>query len=303
VAAPALNDENSSTLHGPLTQLKRLSAAPLQPSKQGSVLKSSRKAFENITNNGKALGSEASAAKAQPQRRAFGDISNSAAKPPTGAVTTKKPQGTSSLFAGLGSKKAGSEAPPAPIPVQGSSQAASVSAADAEANNAAWWEGLEPERPAGKTWEQLEAEREAALEADATRAADEIWQSVTGGGGLFKFLVGWLFLFVRCTCAMHGLWLASYGMCLLACAYYTSTMQTARGVQHNGRTHNATRCIGIASTAGCPKTKKNQKKPKKNTKHLCTAANCICTLEMSLDLVHTSTPSWAEVFGILQPES
>lgn len=216
MAAPALNDENS-TLHGPATQLKRLSAAPLQPSKQGSVLKSSRKAFENITNNGKAPGSEASAAKAQPQqRRAFGDISNSAAKPPTGGVTTKKPQGTSSLFAGIGSKKAGSEAAPAPTPAQGSSQAVSVVAANAEANNTAWWEGLEPERPAGKTWEQLEDEREAALEADATRAADEIWKSVTGGGGLFKFLVGW-FVPVREAYLCQAWPVAgTYGMCSLA---------------------------------------------------------------------------------------
>lgn len=189
--APALNDENSS-LQVP-GQLK--SAAPLQASKQqGSVLKSARKAFGNITNNTQPKGgSDASTSKStkqqQPARRAFGDITNSAAKPPAGlsATTAKKAAGSSSVFARplpTGPTFPDKQAVPSRLapdagPAADSSRTNSSTTAAAAvqaSTHAEWWQGLEVERPAGKTWERLESEREAAEEADALQEADEVWR-------------------------------------------------------------------------------------------------------------------------------
>jgi hypothetical protein len=187
--APALNDENS-TFQG-VSQLKP--SAPLQPTKQGSVLKSARKAFGNITNSGAPQPSASKPQQAAPLRRAFGDITNSAAKPQAGAaVTSKKAAGTTSLFAALPTAKKAA-APvglaPDPGPAQSSSQVSTSAPAVAQASTkTVCWEDLEPERPAGKMWEQLEAEREAAMEADAIRSADAIWKCVQQAN-MFSFLV------------------------------------------------------------------------------------------------------------------
>lgn len=186
--APALNDENS-TFQG-VSQLKP--SVTLQPTKQGSVLKSARKAFGNITNSGAPQPSASKAQQAAPLRRAFGDITNSAAKPPAGSATSKKAAGTSSLFAALPTAKK-TAAPlglaPDPAPAQSSSQVSTSAPAVAQASTkTVGWEDLEPERPAGKMWEQLEAEREAAMEADAIRSADAIWKCVQQAS-LFSFLV------------------------------------------------------------------------------------------------------------------
>lgn len=202
--APAVNDENSSALGGGLlaSQLKAPAAAGLQQQQppvkqqqlQGSSLKSARKAFGNITNSGRG---DASAAKQQQPRRAFGDITNSAVKAPAGGGglggATSKKQGSSSLFSSsqkqpTATKKA--PAPPVPPPPAAASsssapaQASAAAAAEQASSQAQWWEGLEPERAAGKTWEQQEADREAAMEAEAIRSADEMWDSVLRAGFL-----------------------------------------------------------------------------------------------------------------------
>lgn len=185
-----MNDENSS-LPSTAGQFK----LQLQPPKQASALKSARKAFGNITNNGQqaARSNKDDAASAKPQRRVFGDITNSAAKPPAGPTTVKKqPAGTSSLFAAVPTARksaaaaaAADAAPAAQGTSSSTSQTTSAPVTDQQASSsskAEWWEGLEPERPVGKTAAQLDAELDAAMEADALRSADDIWQNVIGKG-------------------------------------------------------------------------------------------------------------------------
>lgn len=198
VQAPALNDENSSLAGA--TQLKP--SAPLQPVKQGSALKSARKAFgtisANIANSGQHKLGDASTSKQQldkPARRAFGDISNSAAKPsavkpPAGPTATAK-KATSSLFAAAPTAvKAAPAAPAFDAAPAGGKVSTSVPSTDQPCSKPAWWEGLEPELPAGRTWQQQVEAEDAAVDAEAKRAADELWQAVNRNGtGMFGFLV------------------------------------------------------------------------------------------------------------------
>lgn len=178
--APALNDENS-TANG-FTHLKP--SVPVQAAKQGSSLKSARKAFGNISNS-QPLGCDASSSKQQqhkdkPARRAFGDITNSSIKPPSGLASIAKaaPTTSSSLFAALPTAKKAAAPGPAPVP---DSSKVSTSGPETEqaSSKPAWWEQLGPERPAGKTFEQQLQEEDAALDAEAKRAASEIWQAVS----------------------------------------------------------------------------------------------------------------------------
>jgi hypothetical protein len=187
--APALNDENVTVPSGLSSQFK--AAAPLQAPKPGSVLKSARKAFGNITNSGQPRG-DATASKpkqSQPLRRAFCDITNSAAKPPAGPTTAKKAPATSSLFAAAPTVHKAPAASEAAAPRSSSnSEQAAPSVEQASTSRNQQWGDVEPERPAGKTWAQLEEERWAALDAEAARAADEVLRAVRGPG-TFSFLV------------------------------------------------------------------------------------------------------------------
>lgn len=175
-APPALNDENSSSTASVLRTNNKPGAPPLQPS--------ARKAFGSISSN---------LSKQPPARRALGDISNSAAKPPAGPTASK---GASSLFAPP-QKAAAAAAPAPPAAPAATGKASSSGPASTEqattstttSSTPAWWEGLEPERTAGKTWEQQLAEEDAALDAEAKAAADQVWQAVfKGGSGMFGFL-------------------------------------------------------------------------------------------------------------------
>jgi hypothetical protein len=155
--APAFNDENSTT--GPLLHaaFKENSTSMQAPTKQGSALKSARKAFGNITNI------RSDAAQQQPagtvaKRRAFGDITNSTIKQQPGAASTKKSDPFSSQLKPSSTK----------VPV-----AASVAAAEA-CVAAPWWETAPPERPAGKTWEQLLADREQQEDAGVERSVQQL---------------------------------------------------------------------------------------------------------------------------------
>lgn len=155
--APAFNDENSTT--GPLLHaaFKENSTSLQAPLKQGSALKSARKAFGNITNI------RSDAAQQQPagtvvKRRAFGDITNSTIKQQPGAASTKKIDPFSSQL-----KPSSTKAPTAP------------GVATAEACMAApWWETAPPERSAGKTWEQLLEDREQQEDADVERSVQQL---------------------------------------------------------------------------------------------------------------------------------
>lgn len=180
-APPALNDENSSSTTAVLRANNKPGAPPLQLS--------ARKAFGNISSN---------LSKQPTARRALGDISNSAAKPPAGRTASKA---TSNLFAMP--QKAAAAAAPAPAVPAAADKASSTPASTAQATTSttasatnsskpAWWEELEPERVAGKTWEQQLAQEDAAVDAEAKQAADQIWQAVFrgGSGGMFGFLVG-----------------------------------------------------------------------------------------------------------------
>jgi hypothetical protein len=186
--APALNDENITATG--FTHLKP--GAPVQAAKQGSSLKSARKAFGNISNS-QPLGCDASSSKQQhkdkPARRAFGDITNSSIKPPAGFASTAKaaPTTSSSLFAALPTAKKAAAPGLAPAPA---SSKVSTSGPETEqaSSKPAWWEQLGTERPAGKTFEQQLQEEDAALDAEAKRAAAEIWQAVSRRG-MFSSLV------------------------------------------------------------------------------------------------------------------
>jgi hypothetical protein len=154
--APAINDENSA--RGPLLHSAFKENASFQaPAKQGSVLKSARKAFGNITNT------RSDAAAQQPagtvvKRRAFGDITNSTIKQQPGAASAKKADPFSSQL-----KPSSIQAPVAP----------GVAAAEAVVT-APWWETAEPERPAGKTWEQLLADKEKQEDAEIERSVQQL---------------------------------------------------------------------------------------------------------------------------------
>jgi hypothetical protein len=155
--APAINDENST--RGPLLHSAFKENASFQaPSKQGSALKSARKAFGNITNTRSDAAAQQQPAGTVVKRRAFGDITNSTIKQQLGAASAKKAETFSSQL-----KPSSTKAPAAP----------SVAAAEAGVT-APWWETAEPERPAGKTWEQLLADKEQQEDAEIERSVQQL---------------------------------------------------------------------------------------------------------------------------------
>jgi hypothetical protein len=155
--APAINDENSA--RGPLLHSAFKENASFQaPAKQGSVLKSARKAFGNITNTRSDSAAQQQPAGTVVKRRAFGDITNSTIKQQPGAASAKKADPFSSKL-----KPNSSQVPVAP----------GVAAAEAVVT-APWWETAEPERPAGKTWEQLLADKEKQEDAEIERSVQQL---------------------------------------------------------------------------------------------------------------------------------
>lgn len=149
----AINDENS--IRGPLlhTAFKENPASALQaPSKQGSTLKSARKAFGNITNRCSDAATQQQPAGTVVKRRAFGDITNSSIKQQPGEASTKKADPLSSQL-----------------------KPSSTQVATAEARvTAPWWETAPPERSAGKTWEQLLADKEQQEDADVESSVQQL---------------------------------------------------------------------------------------------------------------------------------
>jgi hypothetical protein len=155
--APAFNDENSTI--GPLLHTAFKESTSLQaPAKQGSALKSARKAFGNITNTRTDAAQQQHAGTAV-KRRAFGDITNSTIKQQPGAASTKKGDPYSSQV-----KPSSTKAPLAPA----------AGTAEAAVLPAPWWETAAPEKPAGKTWEQLLADREQQEDADVERSVQQL---------------------------------------------------------------------------------------------------------------------------------
>jgi len=132
----AFNDENQTAhQHGPAV----LKDAVLQTSKQqASLLKSTRKAFGNITNT------QPREVAQQPEtvkRRAFGDI--------TYSVHKQQAANKSSLKPNIGTALKPSDIKPGP-----------VTSLDTQQLSVPAWCATEPvERPAGKTWDQLQADR------------------------------------------------------------------------------------------------------------------------------------------------
>ncbi len=126
-------------------------------------LQSVRKAFGNITNTKGDGGVEQQ--HTAPKRRAFGDLTNSTAKPSAFKPPYGKPATAS---------KGASSSCAAPLNVQ---SAQAVSCSGAESALAA--EGVE--RSAGKTWAELEAEREQQEDEAINKSVSSIVRGLVGG--------------------------------------------------------------------------------------------------------------------------